>query len=162
MEWFAWNCKTEAFSNNIKFDKIRIPQMDVFRNWQLITSKKSDKQNYCLIIFIYLLQRVEENWLTGSCTTYQTLCESIPFEEAMDHDNPPEATMFRMNKKSIIRCRDDERVEVWNRWTLEKEHVKCYSISTVCKQFTFFVIFILGVRLSVPRRSKRPWKTRNY
>jgi len=47
----------------------------------------------------------------------------IPFEEAMEPDNPPEATMFRMNKKSIIRCRDDERIEVWNRWTLELEHV---------------------------------------
>ena len=29
----------------------------------------------------------------------------------------------QLNKKYILRCRDDERVELWNRWTLEKEHV---------------------------------------
>ena len=109
------------------------------------------------------MQRVEENWLTGSCTTYQTLCESIPFEEAMDPDNPPEATMFRMNKQSIFRCRDDERIEVWNRWTLELEHVTlrislCFNILQTVYIARFF---FSGIRLSVSRRSKRPRKTRN-
>ena len=65
----------------------------------------------------------------------------------MDPDNPPEATMFRMNKQSIFRCRDDERIEVWNRWTLELEHVTlrislCFNIlQTVYIARFFFQVF---------------------